>query len=162
MAQQVGQLGQVLVQPVERAGEQVAEVVGKHFFVGDAGGAAQGLHLAPDVAAVQGRAAAGDEHRAEGDAVLLHIAQKLLLQAGGDEHAAGFALAPHHGYAGAAGLPQGGGQVQRLRRGGGVRDTHRRRLILHQFFIQLDQRIHSLFTAALLAEHHDFALRISL
>ena len=54
VAQQIGQLGQVLVQPVERAGEQVAEVVGKHFFVGDAGGAAQGLHLAPDVAAVQG------------------------------------------------------------------------------------------------------------
>ena len=64
VAQQVGQLGQVLVQPVERAGEQVAEVVGKHFFVGDAGGAAQGLHLAPDVAAVQGCAAAGDEYQA--------------------------------------------------------------------------------------------------
>ena len=64
--------------------------------------------------------------------------------------------------AGAAGLPQGGGQVQRLRRGGGVGDTNRGGLILHQFFIQLDQRIHSLFTAALLAEHHDLALRITL
>ena len=64
--------------------------------------------------------------------------------------------------AGAAGLPQGGGQVQRLRRGGGVRNTHRRRLILHHFFIQPDQRIHGLFATALLAEHHDFALRITL
>ena len=64
--------------------------------------------------------------------------------------------------AGAAGLPQGSGQVQRLRRGGGVGDTNRGGLILHHFFIQLDQRIHSLFTAALLAEHHDFALRITL
>ena len=126
VAQQVGQLGQVLVQPVERAGEQVAEVVGKHLFVGDAGGAAQGLHLAPDVAAVQGCAAAGDEHRAEGDAVLLHIAQKLLLQAGGDEHAAGFALAPYHGYAAAGSLGGDGGQLADADAGGADGLQHQR------------------------------------
>ena len=37
VTQQIGQLGQVLVQAVERPGKQVAEVVGEYLLVGDPG-----------------------------------------------------------------------------------------------------------------------------
>ena len=111
VSQQIRQLRQIAVQPVERPGEQVAEVVGKHLLVGYPGGTAEGFHLPPDVAAVKGRAAARDEHGAVGDAVLLHVAEQLLLEPGGNEHPAGFALAADDSHAAAGCLGGDGGQL---------------------------------------------------
>ena len=126
VSQQVGQLRQILVQPVERPGEQVAEVMGKHLLVGDTGGAAQRLHLPPDVAAIQRCAGAGDKHGAAGDAALLDVAQQLILQAGGQDHPAGLALAADDGHATAGGLGGDGGQLADADTGGADRLQHQR------------------------------------
>ena len=62
----------------------------------------------------------------------------------------------------AARLVQGRGEMQRLRRGGGVGDAHRGGLVLHQLLIKPDEGIHGLLAAPLLGEHHDLTLGIPL
>ena len=63
VAQNVGQLGDVLFNAVEGAGEQLAEIVGKDLAGLHVGLLAQGFHLCPDIAPIQRPAASGDENR---------------------------------------------------------------------------------------------------
>ena len=118
VTQQVRQLGQVTLQPVERPGEQVAQVVGEYLRAVHPGIAAQRFHLTPNVAAVQRLAGTGDEHWAVGDTMAAGVAQELALQAGGQQHAAELTFAPHHGHAFAGGLHGNGRQLADADAGG--------------------------------------------
>ena len=80
VTQQVRQFRYVLLHPVERHGEQVAEVMGKYLASVDAGGFAQSLKLLPDVGAVQGLSGSGNKHGTGCDVRLFAVGQQFLPQ----------------------------------------------------------------------------------
>ena len=95
MAEQVGQAHDVLLLPVEREGEEMAQVVREHLLRGDARGRAQPLHHTPDVGAVERIAVLRDEHGPGGNAPFPAVAAQLPPQRGGDRHGAQLALVLH-------------------------------------------------------------------
>ena len=95
VSEQVGQLCDVFLHPVERDGEQVAEVMGEHLAAVYARVVAQSLKLLPDVGAVQGLSVFGDEHGSGRDVRLFAVGQQFLAQALRDEDDAPLALAVH-------------------------------------------------------------------
>lgn len=66
VAENVRKAAQVFFQRVKGAGEQVPQTMGEHLFWRDSGALAQGLHVPPDIASVQGLARPGGEYRPGG------------------------------------------------------------------------------------------------
>lgn len=91
--QQVGQLGDVLVQAVEGAGEELPQIVRKDFSGPDGGPGAELLHLPPDGAAVQGRTLAAAEQDARANPPVFCVLQELTAQLPRQQHRPGLALA---------------------------------------------------------------------
>ena len=67
MPQDVRQTDDILAGPIERRGEEVAQVVGKDLAPRHPGVLTQGLHLRPNLAAVQGFPASGAKDLPGGD-----------------------------------------------------------------------------------------------
>ncbi len=61
VTQNICQLGNVLFDAVEGAGEQLTQIVGKHLGRFHPGGFAQLFHCRPDVASIQRFSSTGDE-----------------------------------------------------------------------------------------------------
>ena len=98
VAKNVRQAGQVPLHLVESPGEEMAEVVREDLPGGDLGLPAQRLHLPPEVGAVQGLAAPGDQHRAGGDAVGFGVLPQPLAQLAREVHLPSLALIGDHGF----------------------------------------------------------------
>ena len=73
VAQDICQRGDVFLDFIEAAGEQVTHVVGIDFRGVHLRRVAQALHHAPDIAAIQRFSAAASEDRAARDFFLFHI-----------------------------------------------------------------------------------------
>ena len=71
--QQVGELYDIFLDSIKCAGKQMAQVVRKDLAGSHPGFDAQGFHVAPDVAPVQGLSIFADKHRAGLDAGLFYI-----------------------------------------------------------------------------------------
>ena len=104
MAQDVRQLGHVPGDPVEGAGEEVAQIVGKDLPGGHPGRGAQRLHLRPDLPAGERTAVSGEKDLAGSGFLLPGVLQQLLAQLPGDEDGADFTLQRHLGPAQGDGL----------------------------------------------------------
>ena len=98
VAKNVRQAGQVPLHLVESPGEEMAEAVREDLPGGDLGLPAQRLHLPPEVGAVQGLAAPGDQHRAGGDAVGFGVLPQPLAQLSGEVDLPGLALVGDNGF----------------------------------------------------------------
>ena len=85
VAQNICQPGDIPLLLVESPGKEVAQIVGIYLFGGHACRQTQGLHGAPDVAAVQHITLAGDKDRPGGDGALGGVAQQHLTQPPGNE-----------------------------------------------------------------------------
>lgn len=83
VAEEVCQLGDILLNGVEGSGKELAEVMRKYLSRLHPGGLAQAFHLRPDVAAVQRTAASGAEDQAADDANSLCVAQQQLFSLDG-------------------------------------------------------------------------------
>ena len=79
VAEDIGELGDVLFQPVKRTGEQMPEIMREHLAGIDVRVPAQRFHLPPDIRAADGLAAAGDKDRACCDTLFLGVLQQLFL-----------------------------------------------------------------------------------
>ena len=86
VTENVGKLGDVFLDTVEDAGEQMTQVVRKHLVRIDVCFFAKGLHIPPDVCPADRLATARDEDTARFDPLLRHIAEQFLLQFPHDEH----------------------------------------------------------------------------
>lgn len=83
VAQDVRQLGDILLHPVERTGKQLAQVVRKDLAGLHARLFAERLHLCPDIASIVRLSTSGDENHAGADAAFGTIkAQTLSKQIG--------------------------------------------------------------------------------
>ena len=98
VAQNIRQLGDVLLNAVKGAGKQLAQIVWKYLAGFDVGGLAEGFHLSPDIASVERLSASRDEDRAGGDAAFLCIIQQQLSQLAGEQDRPRFALAAHRDF----------------------------------------------------------------
>ena len=79
VAEDVGELGNILLDAVKRAGEQMAQVMRKYFAWIDICVPAKLFHFAPDVRAADGLARFGNKNRAGIDMVTLCVFQQLFL-----------------------------------------------------------------------------------
>ena len=93
MAEDVGELGDVFLYAVERAGEKMPEVMRKHFARVDVCFLAELLHLTPDIRAADGFTVLGNENCTVIYAVTLCIFQQLFLQTADDDDRPSLALA---------------------------------------------------------------------
>ena len=98
VAQDIRQLGDVLLNAVKSAGKQLAQIVWKYLAGFDVGGLAEGFHLRPDIASVERFPASRDEDRTGGDAAFLCIIQQQLSQLAGEQDRPRFALAAHRDF----------------------------------------------------------------
>lgn len=99
VTENVSELGDVFFDAVERAGEQVAQVVREDFGCRDIGFHAQGLHLLPYVASVQGSAAATYEYGAGFQGFAFDIAFEFFPEFGDDEDGSRPTFAVYGGFA---------------------------------------------------------------
>ena len=95
VTQDVGELGDILFNAVEGAGEEFPQIVGKNFRRLHTGGFAQLLHSSPDITAVQRFACASNEDRAGDNIVPLGIIQQNILQFAWNENRPGFVFSVH-------------------------------------------------------------------
>ena len=89
VAQDIGELRDVLFQFIKRPGKELSQIVRKHLVRAYLCHRAQAFHSGPDVAAVQGPAAARAKQDAACNAAAARVAQKALLELAGDENFAG-------------------------------------------------------------------------
>ena len=89
----IGKLGDVLLNSVKRAGEQVAKVMRKHFAGIDIRVPAELFHLTPYVRSADRIACFGNKDRAVADMMPLRVFQQLLLQIAHDDDRPRLALA---------------------------------------------------------------------
>ena len=99
VTENVGQLGDILFDPVKRAGEQVPQIVREDFLRRYACLTTEIFHLSPDVAAVERFTAFGHEQRACGDALGYGVFEQLFSQRLDDEDLSRFSFAGHHRFA---------------------------------------------------------------
>ena len=63
----IRQPAEIALQRIERAGEQVTQIVGKHLVGINTSTFTEGLHISPDVASIQGSSRPSHEYRSSGD-----------------------------------------------------------------------------------------------
>lgn len=85
MTEDIGELGDVLLNAVERAGKKMSQVMRKHFARVDIRVPAKLFHFTPYIRSVDGLARLGDKNHAVADMMPLCIFQQLFLQAADDD-----------------------------------------------------------------------------
>ena len=69
----IRQPAEITLQRIERAGEQVTQIVGKHLVGINTGAFTERFHISPDVAPIQSLSCFCHEHRARSDFLLFQI-----------------------------------------------------------------------------------------
>ena len=103
VTEDVSQFRYILLHPVERHGEEVAEVMRKNLAAAHAGGVAQPLKLLPDVGAVQRLSVSGDKYGTGSDVRFAAVSEQFLSQILRNQDNAPLALAIHN----RASVPEG-------------------------------------------------------
>ena len=99
VAQNISQVTQILGLVVIQAGEQVAQIVGKHLLRFHLSQGAKCFHFMENIAPVQGAAGMGDENTAGSDPLTFCIPAQQAAQLPGQQHSAVFSLQTHSGTA---------------------------------------------------------------
>ena len=93
VSQDVGQLGDILLNAIKSAGKQFSQVVRKHLGFFYPRSFTKLFHLVPDTAAVKMLSVLANEDRARRDILLLGIMQQQFSQLTRNEDRPGFAFA---------------------------------------------------------------------
>ena len=96
VSENVGKLGNILLNAVKHTGEQVAEVVRKHLLRVDLCLDAQSFHFPPDIRAADWFAGAGYKNHSTLNILLRSIAEQFFSQLPDNKNRSCLALAVHH------------------------------------------------------------------